>query len=91
MQRCAARAGRPIFSSALGKWVYDRDYEPSRMFQIASCAECGGQNDGRECHDAHLRIRDSQTAIFEDIGAPALANDVYNDAQEIADRFLGRI
>ena len=38
----------------------------------------------------HLRIRDSLSAIFEDIGAPALANDVCDDAQGIADRFLGR-
>ena len=91
MQRCAARAGRPIFSSALGKWVYDRDYEPSRMFQIASCAECGGQSDGRECRDEHLRFRDSLTASFEDIGAPALATDVCDDVKWIDKSFLGRI
>ena len=39
----------------------------------------------------HLRISDSLGAIFEDIGAPALANDVCDDAKEIADRFWGRI
>ena len=39
----------------------------------------------------HLRIRESLSAIFEDIGAQALVNDVCDDAREIADRFSGKI
>ena len=39
----------------------------------------------------HLRILDSLSAIFTDICAPALENDVCDDIKQVARKFGGRI
>ena len=46
-QRSAARIDWPSFSSLVEMWSQKRAYEPNRMFEIASCAHCNAQIDGR--------------------------------------------
>ena len=60
------------------------------MFQIVSYAECRLLIDDRSMTE-HLRISDSQCAVFADLSAPTLANDVCDDIEQIVIKFCGQI
>jgi len=79
-----------IFSIQFGLWPEKRAYEPICMFQIVSYPECRLLID--DCSMAeHLRISDSQCAVFADLSAPTLANDVCDDIEQIVIKFCGQI
>ena len=63
-QRSATCPDWPIFSSQVGMWSQKRAYEPIRRFQIASCAECDSQIDGRSMSRTSANFGCAERSLF---------------------------